>query len=222
MIPREKEFVVIGLGRFGGNLCKELADAGVQVLAIDKNPERVQAYHSIVSHAVELDAIDEESLRSIGITNFDCVVVSIGEDIQSSILITLILKEIGINQVWVKARNEAHQKVLEKIGADRIIHPERDMARRIAHHIGSDKVTDYIEISKDYSIVEIIASDKLSGKTLAEIDAEDGFHCSIVAIKKSEENIVILPKQTTVVDNKDILVTIGKNTDLDRFEEKRV
>ncbi|MDL4843033.1 potassium channel family protein [Aquibacillus rhizosphaerae] len=221
-MKQKKEFVVIGLGRFGGNLCKELTDTGVEVVAIDKDPERIQEYSSIVSHAVEIDAIDEESLKSIGIRNFDCVVVSIGEDLQASILITLILKEMDIKQVWVKARNEYHQKVLEKIGADRIIHPERDMARRIAHHIGSDKVTDYIEISKHYSIVEIIASNKLAGKTLNQLDVQDKFHCTIVAIKKNENDISIIPSLDTVIDLNDILVTIGKNTDLERFEDLRV
>lgn len=222
MAQQKKEFVVIGLGRFGGSLCQELVDTGVEVLAIDKNPERLHDYSSVVTHSVEIDATDEQALNSIGIRNFDCVIVSIGEDIQSSILITLILKEMGMKQVWVKARNEYHQKVLEKIGADKIIHPERDMARRIAHHIGSDKVTDYIEISKDYSIIELIASKRLASKTLEEIAAQDKFNCSIVAIKKGEEDIIILPSKTTVIEQNDILVTIGKNRDLDRFEEKRV
>ncbi|MRH43863.1 potassium transporter Trk [Aquibacillus halophilus] len=219
---QKKEFVVIGLGRFGGSLCKELSDIGIEVLAIDKDPERIKEYNSVVSQAVELDAIDEESLIEMGIRNFDCVVVSIGEDIQASILITLILKEIGIKQVWVKARNDYHEKVLQKIGADRIIHPERDMARRIAHHIVSDKVADYIEISKNHSIVEIVASDKLNGKTVENIDAQEGFNCVIVAIRKSEDNLILLPSKTTIVDKNDILVTIGKNTDLERFEDKKV
>ncbi|WP_138417472.1 potassium channel family protein [Aquibacillus sediminis] len=221
-MKQKKEFVVIGLGRFGGNLCKELTHIGIEVLAIDKDQERLQEFSSIVTNTMELDAVDEESLKSIGIRNFDCVVVSIGEDIQASILITLILKEMGIKQVWVKARNEHHQKVLERIGADRVIHPERDMARRIAHHIGSDKVTDYIEISKDYSIVEIIASEKLAGKTLNDLDVQDKFGCTIVAIKKNEQDISIIPSMDTTIGLHDILVTIGKNKNLERFEDKRV
>ncbi|MCT2535268.1 TrkA family potassium uptake protein [Aquibacillus koreensis] len=222
MLNQKKEFVVIGLGRFGSSLCMELTDIGIEVVAIDKDPEKVGEFSSIVSHAVELDAVDEEGLNSVGIRNFDCVVVSIGEDIQASILITLILKEMGIKQVWVKARNHYHQKVLEKIGADRIIHPERDMARRIAHHIGNDKVTDYIEISKSYSIVEIMASDKLAGKTLGELDAFDKYHCKIVAIKKNEDDVSVMPSLNTRIDLNDILVTIGKNKNLDKFEEERV
>ncbi|WP_226037745.1 potassium channel family protein [Aquibacillus saliphilus] len=217
-----KEFVVIGLGRFGGSLCKELTSIGIEVLAIDKDAERVQEYNSVVSHSVELDAVDEQALIEIGIRNFDCVVVSIGEDIQASILITLILKEIGINQIWVKARDDYHQKVLEKIGADKIIHPERDMARRIAHHISSDKVTDYIELSKDFSIVEIIASSKIAGKTLSKLDAQDRYKCTIVAIKKSEDEISIIPSVDTRIDLNDILVMIGNNKALERFEDERI
>ena len=210
------------MGRFGGNLCKELASLGIDVLAIDKDTNRIQEYNDIVSQTVEIDALDEEAIKSIGITNFDSVIVSIGEDLQASILITLMLKELGIKQVWVKARNEHHQKVLEKIGADRVIHPERDMARRIAHHIVSDKVTDYIELSKDYSMVEIIASKKLAGKTLNELDVEDRFNCSIVAIKKDEETIKVKPESDTKINLNDILITIGKNSDLERFEDERV
>ncbi|MBM7570856.1 TrkA family potassium uptake protein [Aquibacillus albus] len=218
----KKDFAVIGLGRFGGSLCRELTSSGVQVMAIDKDIERVQEFNTIVSDAVELDATDEEALKSMGIRNFDYVVVSIGEDIQSSILITLVLKEMGIKQVWVKARNEYHEKVLEKIGADRVIHPERDMARRIAHHIGNDAVTDYIELSREYSIVELVVSKKLAGKKLMDLDIRDNFHCSIVAVKKNNENIIITPSMDVTLKQGDIIVTIGKNSDIAEFEEKRV
>jgi trk system potassium uptake protein TrkA len=217
-----KEFVVIGLGRFGGTLCKELSALNIQVMALDKNYDRVQEYSSIVSHAVQIDAIDEESLKSIGIRNFDFVILSFGEDIQSSILATLLLKEMGMKQVWVKARDENHQKVLERVGADRIIHPERDMATRIAHHIVSDKVTDYIELSDKHSIVEIVASDKIAGKTLVELNMHANYNCTIVAIKKSDNNIIISPSPDSKIYKSDILVTIGENTDLTRFENEGV
>lgn len=217
-----KEFVVIGLGRFGSSLCKELTHSGINVMAIDKDPERVQEFSDIVTQAVELDATDEEQLTEIGIRNFDCVVVSIGENIQSSILITLILKEMGIKQVWVKARNGNHAKVLEKIGADRVLHPERDMAKRIAHHIGSDSVADYIELSKHYSITELVVSEKLSGITLRDLDINDKFSCSIVAVKKDEENVIITPSPDTKLEKNDIIVTVGRNLDIDKFEEKRL
>lgn len=220
--PVRKEFAVIGLGRFGGNLCKELVSLGVDVLALDKNMERVQDYSSIVSHAAELDAVDKDSLSAVGISNFDCVIISLGKGIESSILATLILKEMGIEKVWVKARNEYHEKVLKKIGADKIIHPERDMAIRIANHIVSDKVTDYIELSDKYSIVEIVASDKIVGKSLSELNIRAKYHCNIIGIKKSSDNILISPAPDLKIDSNDILITIGSNNNLERFEQEGV
>ncbi|MGP4107891.1 potassium channel family protein [Virgibacillus sp. L01] len=220
--PVRKEFAVIGLGRFGGNLCKELVSQGVDVLALDKSLERVQEFSSLVSHAAELDAIDEESLKTVGISNFNCVIISLGKGIQSSILATLILKEMGIEQVWVKAQDEYHEKVLRKIGADKIIHPERDMAIRIANHIVSDKVTDYIELSDKYSIVEIIASKKIAGKTLSELDIRAKYNCSVIAIKRSSNNILISPPADMKIISTDILIAIGSNKNLEHFESEGV
>ncbi|MFZ3579699.1 potassium channel family protein [Virgibacillus sp. DJP39] len=220
--PRKKEFAVIGLGRFGGNLCKELVSLGVDVLALDKRLERVQEYSPLVSHAAELDAIDKESLKAVGINNFNCVIVSLGEGIESSILATLILKEMGIEKVWVKARNEYHEKVLKKVGADKIIHPERDMAIRIANHIVSDKITDYIELSDEYSIVEIKASNKVAGKTLSELDIQANYGCNVIAIKQRTNNIVVSPSPYMKIDSTDILVAIGSNDNLERFENEGV
>ncbi|SEB05828.1 trk system potassium uptake protein TrkA [Thalassobacillus cyri] len=220
--PGRKQFAVIGLGRFGGNLCKELVRLEVDVLALDKDLERVQEYSKVASHAAELDAIDEDSLKAVGIKNFDYVMISLGEGVQSSILATLILKELGIKQVWVKAHDEYHEKVLKKIGADKIIHPERDMAFRIAHHIVSEKITDYIELSDKYSIVEIKASDKIAGKRLSELEIRYEYNCSIIAIKKSEDNILISPSLDTQIQSRDILVMVGSNVDLSRFEQEGV
>ncbi|SDJ79685.1 potassium channel family protein [Sediminibacillus albus] len=220
MKPQKKEFAVIGLGRFGGTLCKELAAADIDVLAIDKNTERVQEFASIVSHAVVMDAVDEQSLHTVGIRNFDCAVISFGEDIQSSILATLVLKEMGMKKVWVKARNDSHQKVLEKVGADKIIHPERDMAKRIAHHIVSDRIVDYIELSKNHSIVEVIASETMLGKTLSELHFDEKYACRIIAVKKDEYHMLIHPTPATKIAKGDILIIMGKNGDLNRLETR--
>lgn len=157
-------------------------------------------------------------MKSLGIRNFDCVIISIGEDIQSSILATLLLKEMGVEKVWVKAQNENHQKVLDKIGADRIIHPERDMAKRIAHHVISDKIIDYIELSDEYSIVELVASEKIDGKSLMELNTRAKYGCNIVAIKTQEDGINVSPYADEIIHKGDILVTLGSNDDLERFE----
>ncbi|MDC3414686.1 TrkA family potassium uptake protein [Aquibacillus sp. 3ASR75-11] len=222
MKTEKKEFVIIGLGRFGGSLCKELTDTGIEVLAIDKNRELVQEYASIASHAVVVDAIDEGSLNSLGIRNFDCAIISLGDDLESSILATLLLKEMGMKQIWVKARNENHQKVLERIGADRIIHPERDMAKRIAHHIVSDKIVDYIELSKNHSIVEVVASDKIAGKNINDIHIYEEYNCNIIAVKKNEHHLIMLPSPNEKIVEGDILILMGENSDLNRLEVEGV
>ena len=208
----------MGLGRFGGSMCQELVNEGVNVLAIDKDQERVQKYEDIVSHVATLDAMDKESLKSVGISNFDVAIISFGGDLESSILVTLLLKEMNVKQIWVKARNEYHQKILEKIGADKIIHPERDMARRIAHHITSDKIVDYIEISSKHSIIEIVASDKIVGKTIANLKVQQKFKCEVIAIKKDEETVSMIPADDVIIERGDILIVMGDNKKLNRLE----
>src|SRR5699024_2949528 len=138
-------------GRFGGSICKELSKQGLEVLAIDKDEDVINEYSSIATHAVIADTIDEGVLKSLGIRNFDHVIVAIGDNLQASILTTLILKELGVENITTKAQNEYHEKVLSKIGADYIIHPERDMGVRIANHITSNTVLDYLELSDQHS-----------------------------------------------------------------------
>jgi len=156
-------------------------------------------------------------LRKLGLRNFDYVVVAIGEDLQASILTTLLLKEIGVEKVWVKTKNVYHQKVLEKIGADRIIYPERDMAKRIAQYMISEKIVDFIELSEKYSIVELIASDKVNQKTLLELNIRAKYGCTIVAIK-NEGDILVSPPADRNINKGDILVVAGHNNDIERFE----
>ena len=157
---KRKEFAVIGLGRFGGSICQELSEEGMQVLAIDSDETRVNDYKNIASHAVILDSTDEDSLKDIGISNFEHVIVAIGENIQASILTTVILKELGVKRITVKARNDYHEKILIKIGADRVVHPERDMGKRLAHSLISNNILDFLELSEEHSIVEVKAGRK--------------------------------------------------------------
>ena len=218
----KKQFAVLGLGHFGGHLVKEFHEMEVEVLAVDKDLEKVNYYSQFATHAVHANSIDEETLKQIGIKNVDHVFVSLGEDIEASILTTLLLKELGVNQVWVKAINKQHQKVLDKIGADRVIHPERDMAKRIAHHIVSEKIIDFIELSKEYSIVEIIASQKLHNHTMKELSVLSKFNCNIVGIQSKNDEIKISPTPDEIINKGDILIVIGRNKDLNRFEEEGV
>ncbi|WP_257348504.1 potassium channel family protein [Pseudalkalibacillus decolorationis] len=219
MKRKQKQVALIGLGNFGGSLCKEFSELGTEVLAVDTNPDKVDEYSSIATHTILADSTDEGVLKALGVRNFDLVVVSLGDDIQSSILTTLVLKEIGVQTVWTKAQSKYHRKVLEKIGADRVIHPERDIARRLAHHVVSEKILDYIELSKDHSILEMVATKKVDNQTLMDIDVRAKYGCNIVGIKR-EEQILISPSADEVIQEGDILIVIGSNEDLNRFEEK--
>jgi trk system potassium uptake protein TrkA len=214
---KKKQFVVIGMGRFGSSVAKTLSKMGFEVLAIDHREIQVQEIASIVTHAVQADSTDEDALRALGIRNFDVVVVAIGEDIQASILTTLILKEIGVRSIVVKAVNELHGKVLKKIGADKVIFPERDMGQRVAHHLISSNILDYIELSADYSIVEIQASTQMVGKNLKQLDIRAEYGCNVIAIKQ-EQKLIIPPSGEDALRSNDILVVVGTNENLQRFE----
>ncbi|MBU0905943.1 potassium channel family protein [Paenisporosarcina quisquiliarum] len=215
----KKEFVVIGLGRFGGSIVRELIEQGADVMAIDKFSDRVDEFASIATQAIVADTTDESVLKSLGIRNFEHVIVAIGEDIQSSILTTLMLKEIGVNKITVKAQNDYHEKVLRKIGADQVVHPERDMGIRIANHMISNNVLDYLELSDEHSIMEIIANEFLAGSTLIDLDIRANYGINIVAIKRGTE-ILVSPQATEEILLNDILIVIGADSDIIRFEKK--
>lgn len=213
------QFAVIGLGRFGGSICKTLSQMGHDVLAIDKDENKVNQYADIVTQAVQLDSTDELALKEVGIRNMDHVIVAIGDDIQASILTTLILKEMNVPYVTAKAQNDYHEKVLAKIGADKIVHPERDMGIRLVHSLVSKNVLDLIELSPDYSLVEIKASDKMVNKSLLELNIRAKYGVNILAIK-SEKGLNFSPKAEDVIREGDVLVVVGANRDIARFEEK--
>jgi trk system potassium uptake protein TrkA len=214
----KKQFAVIGLGRFGGSVCKTLSEMGHEVLAIDTDENKVSQFANHVTQAVQLDSTDESGLREIGIRNFDHVIVAIGDNIQASILTTLILKDLNVPYITVKAQNDYHEKVLSKIGATKVIHPERDMGIRIAHNLISENVLEFIELSPDYSLVEIIASEKMVGKSLLELNIRAKYGCNIMAVKTGDE-LNISPRAEDVIQRGDLLVIIGSNKDISRFEE---
>ena len=218
-IKMKKEFVVIGLGRFGGSIVRTLIELGMEVMAIDRDEDKVNAYSAIATHAVVADSTDESVLKSLGIRNFDHVIVAIGDDIQASILTTLILKELGVENITVKAQNDYHEKIVRRIGADHVVHPERDMGRRLAHNVVSNSVLDYLELSDEHSIVEIVASEKLDGNTILDLDIRAKYGINIVAIKRKND-IIVSPQANEVILSGDILIVIGADNDINRFEKK--
>ena len=218
----KKQFVVIGLGRFGTSVAKTLYTLGNDVLAIDSSDDIVQDISDSVTHSVQIDATDENSLRALGIRNFDVAVVTIGaitigSDIQASTMATLLVKEMGVKYIIAKANTEIHAKVLYKIGADRVVFPERDMGVRVAHNLVSTNILDYIELSPNYSIAEIVTPKIWHGKTLNELSIRANYGINVVALKRGEE-INVSPVAEDTIESGDIIVAIGSEEDLTKVE----
>lgn len=214
-----KQFAVIGLGRFGTSVATTLSSMGYEVLAVDEDQEKIQEIVKEVTHAIQADATDEKALKALGIRNFDVVIVSIGHDVQASILITVLLKELGVKYVVAKAQNELHGKVLSKVGADKVIYPERDMGLRVAHSLVSSNVLDHIRLSPEHSILEIVAPDILVGKTLKQSALRAVYEVTVMAIKRGNE-ILVSPSPDEPIKEDDILVVIGENDKLRNVERE--
>lgn len=214
---QSKQYVVIGLGRFGSSVAKTLYELGNDVLAIDIDEDLVQDISDNVTHAVQMDSTDENALRSLGIRNFDVAVIGIGTNIQASIMATLLVKELGVKYIIVKGNNEIHAKVLQKIGADKVVLPEKDMGVRVAHNLVSSSIVDYIELSADYSIMEIAVLKDWVGKTLSELKLRSTYGINVMAIKRYDE-VNINPSAEDNIRECDIIVAIGSAQDLAKLE----
>ncbi|HZG18282.1 MAG TPA: TrkA family potassium uptake protein [Candidatus Bathyarchaeia archaeon] len=213
-----KQFAVIGMGRFGSSVARTLYEMDYEVMGIDEDEEKINENIHNVTHAIVADSTDEAALKEIGIRNFDVVVVSIGADIQASILTTLQLKEMGVKKIVAKAQNERHGQVLYKVGADRVVFPERDMGIRVAHNLISANVLDFIELAEDYSVAEVVVSPNLVGRNLRQLDVRAKYGVNVIAIKSGHE-FNISPRPDDVIRSGDVLVVIGHNKDLKDFEE---
>ncbi|MCS4464517.1 TrkA family potassium uptake protein [Clostridium botulinum] len=207
----------MGLGRFGTSVAKTLYTLGNDVLAIDSSDDIVQSISDSVTHSVQMNATDENSLRALGIRNFDVAVITIGSDIQASTMATLLVKEMGVKYIIAKANTEIHAKVLYKIGADRVVFPERDMGVRVAHNLVSTNILDYIELSPNYSIAEIVIPKIWHGKTLNELNIRANYGINVVALKRGEE-INVSPVAEDTIESGDIIVAIGSEEDLTKVE----
>ncbi len=216
---KKRQFVVIGLGRFGSSIAKTLYSLGNDVLAIDADEDVIQNIADSVTHAVQADATDENSLRTLGISNFDVAVVTIGSKVQASIMAALLAKDLGVKYILAKAHSELHAKVLKKIGVDRVIFPERDMGVRVTHNLVSTNILDYIELSSDYSIAEIASPEEWYGKTLEELNMRSKYGINVMAIKKNHE-VNISPSAEDVIEPDDIVVAIGGIEELNELENE--
>jgi trk/ktr system potassium uptake protein len=218
-----RSFAVIGLGRFGAAIASTLAGLGHDVIGIDGDEDKVRSLADVVSLAIQLDATDERALRAAGIKDVDVAVVSIGEDIESSLLVVTLVRELGIKHIVAKAVTPLHGRILEKLGVTRVVFPEREMAVRIAHSLVVPNVIDYIELSNEFSIVDVPAPPEFVGKTLREIGLRSRFGLTTIAIKHTKPGdkqfTNIAPGPDDVVQTGDVLSLLGSNERLGQLDQ---
>ena len=213
-----KSYIVIGLGRFGSGVARELCRLGCEVLAMDVSNELVSQVANDVTHAVVGDGGDKEVLRALGAADFDCAVVAIGEDLAASVLVTMNLKELGLPRIICKAHDETHRRVLEKLGADQVVIPEMEQASRLARSLSSPNVLDYIELSEDYGILEIPAPKSWIGKTLKELNIRAKLGVNIIAVE-SDRKTNVSPSADYLIQAGDIMVVLGDNYSLEAVQK---
>ncbi len=211
---KNKQFAVIGIGRFGESLVKELTRLGYEVMAIDIDEEKINDTVDIATHAVQADSMDEDTLKALGIRNFDVVIVAIGNNIQSNILTTIMLKELGVNKVVAKAQNALHGKVLEKIGADLVIYPERDMAIKLARSLVSNNFLEQINLSPTHSVIEFFTPITLVDKSLVETGLRKKMGVTVLAIRRNDD-VIVAPGPEESLRKGDVIVALGGNEDLE-------
>ena len=214
-----KRVVVIGLGIFGFNLAKDLFEAGLEVIAVDKNKDLVQKIRDFSTKAVVADATEKEVMEAIGIEENDVIIVSFGEDLAASTILTLHLKEMNVRTIIVKAPNEDHKRILEKVGATEVVIPEREMAGKIARSLISPNVMDYLPLTREYTICEIAPPASFVGKSIAEIQLRKKYNIGLLASRDVlTDQITMIPGGDFVVKDSDILVVIGKEKDIQNLK----
>ncbi len=213
-----KSYVVVGLGRFGSEVARQLYANGCEVLAMDLQSDLVQAIANDVTHAVVSDGQDKEVLKALGVREFDCAVIAIGDDLSASVLATMNMKELGVPYVVCKAHDDLHRRVLEKLGANRVVIPEKENAARLAKSLSSPNVLDYIELSEDYGIVEIPAPKSWFGKSLKELNVRARLGVNIIAIRAGGK-INVSPGADFAFHEGDILVVLGDSLALESVQK---
>ena len=223
-----RQIAVIGLGRFGSSVAVTLAGRGCEVLAIDKDPEEVEALSEFVTNAVQCDATHEKALRGAGIASVDAAVVGIGDSVEGSIMVVMTLQEIGIKEIIAKSISPLHDAILSKMGVSRIIRPERDAGERLAHSLLSPNILEYLPLSPGYSLEEISVPEKFIGQKLDEFQRQTHYRVNVIAVKKKVTHLVgkelrqeeifnFIPSSEDLLDKGDILVVIGREEDLGKL-----
>lgn len=225
-----RQFAVIGLGRFGFSVAETLIKKGYEVLAIDNDEEKIESVSDFVTYAVQCDASDVKALRAVSTQNVDVAVVSIGENIEASILIVMTLRELGVKEIIAKAVTPTHGRVLENLGVTKVIYPERDAAIRLAHSLIAPNVIEYLELCPGYSIVEIPVPSRLMGKTIKHAEIRSNYGVNVIGIrkrrttvikgeKKIEETFNLNPSASDILEKEDIMVLLGRDEDIERLSK---
>jgi len=218
MEKTKKQYVVLGMGRFGISVAKTLYSLGHDVLAIDINEEIVQSLSNELTHVVSADVLDEDTFKTLGLRNFDVAIVAVG-DLEASMMCTLLLREIGVPFILAKASTSLHGRMLEKIGADKVIYPERDMGLRVGHNLADSNIVDYIELVDNLSIMEVEAPTLMVGKSLAEAELRRLYKVTVVALRRDGE-MLVNPNPHDKIKKGDIMVILGTRDSVKAMESK--
>ena len=208
---KDKQYLVIGCGRFGSSVAKKMCQLGNEVMVIDKDEDSINNIAELVTHTAIVDVTEERDLKSIGLGNFDVVIVAISSDVRASIMATVMAKEMGVPKIVCKAKDELQAKVLYKIGADKVVFPERDMGIRLAYNLASENILDQINLDPEYSIMEIVTPQNWVGKTIIELNLRAKYDITVLAVK-TQSGLKVMPSPNYKMQEKNILIIIG-NTD---------
>ena len=208
---KDKQYLVIGCGRFGSSVAKKMCQLGNEVMVIDKDEDSINNIAELVTHTAIVDVTEDRDLKSIGLGNFDVVIVAISSDVRASIMATVMAKEMGVPKVVCKAKDELQAKVLYKIGADKVVFPERDMGIRLAYNLASENILDQINLDPEYSIMEIVTPQNWVGKTIIELNLRAKYDITVLAVK-TQSGLKVMPSPNYKMQEKNILIIIG-NTD---------
>lgn len=217
---KRKEFVIFGVGEFGTNVAKTLANSGATIMVVDKDEKQLEIIAEFVTHSVCADATNPEAMKQLGIRNYDGAIVGIGHNLETSVLITMQLKEMGVPFIMVKASTDIEGRILAKVGADKVIFPDREMGIRIANEIMNGNYFEAIEVSEEYSIVDIAVPKSWVGKTLQEANIRSRYGVNVIGIRGLEETNINPPAHLTLAEE-DILIILGHNTDIQELREIR-
>lgn len=220
-MPR-RQIGVIGLGNFGAAVARTLARRGTQVICVDRDMEKVQAIKDEVTHAVQAEATDEQALRAIGMTEVDTVVISLGQDLGTSLLTAMIIQELGVGHIVAKAVNPLHARLLSKLGVQRVVFPEQDMGRRVAELLLAPRVVEHLELAEGFGIDEIVPPDHFVGRSIRELEVRGRYGVTIVAIRRvsrqpDEPEFLVNPHVDERIRRDDVLVVIGETARLERL-----